>query len=166
MKYIISKIKRLADKRVLLIIIALLAAVIVFGIVHYYNYGNNSLRIKVVGDDDDGFWQMDFDFRNGKCYKFTNINITPISDDAKKRYEKAEKKIFSKNNKACKGYISKVWFDNNVIMTYEVSDFDLMDESDIKKYSIEGIKGKSRRDILKHISFFEPDDSDEKFVIE
>ena len=112
------------------------------------NNNNNYSSIYCYSEGEVGNMKIYFDFRDGTVYRYTIVTENPITSTINK--ELMENQV-DENNKKYKGYISKIWFDNQNYTTIDIYDLDILTEDEMKELtniSIKEMKKQSRKEII------------------
>ena len=92
-----------------------------------------------------------YDFKDGQVYRYSIVNTNKLTENI--NIEAYKEMILNSNNKY-KGFTGKFWTDNNVYMTTEIYDLDLLSENEFKELtgiSLKELKTKTRQEIIDSI---------------
>ena len=113
----------------------------------------NSQTIYCVMEDNAQQTKMEmyFDFKKKQVYRYTIISTNPYNDNINIDNYKS---FMDNSNKKYKGATSKVWYDNENVMTTEIYDLGLLSEKEFKEItgmSKKELQTKSRDEIIESI---------------
>ena len=150
--------------RIFIIIILILAVIVVaLGIKTYTlnETAKNNESIYCVMEDKTQQTKMEmyFDFKDNQVYRYTVISTNPYTENINiTNYETA----LNNTNKKYEGATSKVWTDNKKVVTTEISNLDLLSETEFKELtgmSKKELQSKNRNEIIESIIPYITDES-------
>ncbi len=110
---------------------------------------NNSKSIYcVMNDNGSNKMEIYYDFKNGMVYRYSIINTNEYNKNINVEIYKEN---FDKFNNKYKGAIQKFWTDNNIYITTEIYDLELLTENEFKEItgiSLKELKSKTRQQII------------------
>ncbi len=144
------------NKKILFsIIFILLVVVILLGVMFWLTnqkLKNNSSIYCVMEDNlKENRMEIYYDFKDGQVYRYSIVNTNKLTENI--NIEAYKEMILNSNNKY-KGFTGKFWTDNNVYMTTEIYDLDLLSENEFKELtgiSLKELKTKTRQEIIDSI---------------
>jgi hypothetical protein len=117
---------------------------------------NQSIYCKTSSSNDS--IELYFDFNNNSLYRYSIITTNQITDEFDISIINKQTQI---NNEKYKGLISKIWYDDNTFITYDIFDLNLLSEEEMKEItglSIKELKSKSRDELKENIIYFASDE--------
>ncbi len=117
---------------------------------------NQSIYCKTSSSNDS--IELYFDFNNNSLYRYSIITTNQITDEFDITIINKQTQI---NNEKYKGLISKIWYDDNTFITYDIFDLNLLSEEEMKEItglSIKELKSKSRDELKENIIYFASDE--------
>lgn len=110
---------------------------------------NNSKSIYcVMNDNGSNKMEIYFDFKNGMVYRYSIICTNKYNKNIN---VEIYKETIDKFNNKYKGAIQKFWTDNNIYITTEIYDLELLTENEFKEItgiSLKELKSKTRQQII------------------
>ena len=116
------------------------------------NLKNNSSIYCIMEDDSkENKMEIYYDFKDGQVYRYSIVNTNKLTN---KINIEAYKEMIQNTNNQYKGSTGKFWNDNNVYMTIETYDLELLTEEEFKEItgmSLKELKSKTRQQIIDSI---------------
>ncbi len=143
------------NKIFIIIILILTFIIVALGIKVYTlnetSKNNETLYCVMEDKKQQSKMEMYFDFKDNQVYRYTVISTNPYKESINiSNYEK----IISNTNKKYEGAISKVWTDNKKVVTTEISNLDILSETEFKELtgiSKKELQSKNRDEIIESI---------------
>ncbi|MBE6147761.1 MAG: hypothetical protein E7168_05495 [Firmicutes bacterium] len=143
------------NKLFIIIIFILAVIILILGIKTYTlnETAKNNESIYCVMEDKTQQTKMEmyFDFKDNQVYRYTVISTNPYTENINiTNYETA----LNNTNKKFEGATSKVWTDNKKVVTTEISNLDLLSETEFKELtgmSKKELQSKNRDEIIESI---------------
>ncbi len=134
---------------IIIFILVIILCLLSFKILSINKELNNSKSIYcVMKDNSSNKMEIYFDFKNGAVYRYSIINTNKYDKNIK---VETYKEIFERFNNKYKGAIQKFWTDNNIYITTEIYDLELLTENEFKEItgmSIKNLKSRTRQQII------------------
>lgn len=135
-----------------IIILVLIVLVILLGILFVRAErelkNNTMIHCVMENNSKENKMELYFDFKDGQVYRYSIVNTNKLTDNIN---IDAYKQMLSNSNNKYKGATGKFWTDNNIYVTTEIYDLDLLSEEEFKEItamSKKELKSKTRNEII------------------